>query len=113
MDEPLDHPARAVFLAWAAKNGLAVEWLPDAGVTHVPAAAGMWRAISKGGRQEDWTSVHPIVGTSRAYVELVAGAGNVDVYEVDPAGLRSQLDGALASYASWESFMASGPGRGH
>jgi hypothetical protein len=106
-----ERPSDPILEAWSARVGVAFVW----SATTVIAQArcrGAWRAVLRSHEDDDWITVHRR-DDGRYVVELVAGAGHVEVRDVDVDGLEATLDGAHGWFDGWRSFMREGPGRGH
>ena len=93
---------------WAAKHGVAFEWLPDREITYT-GSRGAWHLSTQAiNGHDDWISVHPTA--KGCELQKVASAGHVEVLKLPPEGLDAELEGILAWFESWTSFLSFGPG---
>ena len=72
-----------------------------------------WRLDTKplNGR-DDWLEVRT-TPTEVLRVWMIASGGQVEIYEVEPAGLEAELTRHYQGFEGWASFFSYGPGQGH
>ena len=98
--------------AWAAAHGVGFVWEATAQLTYTRSVGAWCARTAKFTGEDDWIRVHPRTD-GRYEIELSAGSGHVEVYDVDATELGAKLASSPAWFRSWTDFMRSGPGRGH
>lgn len=102
----------AALEAWATTENLSFAWDPslDAVRTGWP---GVWHvATARFSGEDDWIRVQP-GAQGRFYVQLVAGAGQVETFDVEESALGEKLSTTPDWFRSWTDFFREGPGQGH